>query len=1112
MGNGKTHFDAFISYRHDSRDIAIARRLQFVLEHYHIPSKIRKLTGRKHMGHVFVDNSELSAGESLVKSINEALLNADYLIVICSPEAKASEWVNREITQFLETHDHSHILAVLSDGEPDTAFPDALRHKKEIIGTDGSNHSVEEEIELEPLAADLRCDSNRDLRQKIDVEKLRLLAAILNCRFDDLKQRDQEYRKKLIIATAAGITAVLSGFLIYSSVKNQQLQERYRQLQISESKNLAETSTELLTSGDRIRAIQVALAALPESSEKLTRPITTEAFCALNTASGAYQNNNVIQFSPERTIESSAANTVSPTHHSISPSGKFLVSADKSDTISIFRMENGELVNSFPVNKICGGEDTPLCSLYMLSDNDLIVITSGEVTDTDPETAEIKWNSQMPEGITGTEPDNLKTAVTADRSKIICANGSFAVLFNAADGKELSKQPFSDSKATEDAVCTALTVNDAGTKIAIGVFLPSEKEDESNSRLYIYDIDQGIVKTVKDADITVNAVHFQNDQRIVTFEYDISGLSSITVELRDYSLSCYDSDTGKRLWQKQGSSTVMLNDTHSGIISSPSDNVEFAYRGSDLWMFMDQDEGTPDATRMPMSGNILGVSPYDAHRMMIFINTGDIYLMSLQTDQIVKISPFTAEAGSTIGYAMFDQPLCKPVLGFNDSGKTVIEAIEKDDSITPLKTDIGALPDSYRESDQAFYDGYMSAIKTIEPELTDKECDLRALFMQAYYLSDPSNKNSATWRALIGPSSKDAQRTVLDLWKIGETEIYTSLDLGVIKQEPGHRTDLPVKVAGNTICYLSGESDGTDMLHAYDLNTKQETGKMAVLQDASLDEHPAVALKTAMDGNLYAVIYGKQSFGIVNPLSGKWVIPYGQKISEGQLQTAEMSASGKKCVFTVHKDNSDTELAIYDIDSKEWVNPEAGDTLVTNGSVVLGLKTDIAAHYQDSDLVFTDLSTGATVKKIPFPAKEHCLFNFLSSDGCILLWGDNQYIELVSLTNGKILDISQDRYSTLDCIDTDPYNNLFVLYVSGSEKYLRMFPYRVSEDYDLSLYLKELMPGAVDLKEGEMTFIDLYGNVGFYKRKSLDDCIAYAKKITGSAELSDLDKQKYNIN
>ena len=127
------HYNAFISYKHAELDNKIAEHVQKKLEHFHIPAKIQKQTGKKKIERVFRDKDELPITSDLTETISYALEHADYLIVICSTNTKKSIWVKREIEFFLKTHDRSHILTVLCDGEPYDVIPEELTTQEKTV-------------------------------------------------------------------------------------------------------------------------------------------------------------------------------------------------------------------------------------------------------------------------------------------------------------------------------------------------------------------------------------------------------------------------------------------------------------------------------------------------------------------------------------------------------------------------------------------------------------------------------------------------------------------------------------------------------------------------------------------------------------------------------------------------------------------------------------------------------------------------------------------------------------------------------------------------------------------------------------------------------------------
>jgi tetratricopeptide (TPR) repeat protein len=200
-------YRAFVSYSH--RDKAVAAWVQRALERYRVP---KKLVGREtavgvvpaRLHPLFRDREELPASSDLGSQLREALQNALFLIVICSPAAARSRWVNEEILNFKRMHGEGRVLALICDGEPGSAdaecFPDALKYR---LGPDGELG----EVEAEPIAADIRpgADGRR-------LAKFKLIAGVTGLRLDDLMRRENARRARRLaaIATASTIGMVLA--------------------------------------------------------------------------------------------------------------------------------------------------------------------------------------------------------------------------------------------------------------------------------------------------------------------------------------------------------------------------------------------------------------------------------------------------------------------------------------------------------------------------------------------------------------------------------------------------------------------------------------------------------------------------------------------------------------------------------------------------------------------------------------------------------------------------------------------------------------------------------------------------------------------------------------
>jgi len=223
---GEVEYDAFISYRQVHPDRAWAIWLHNALETYRVPPKLVQERGiRTRLRRVFRDEDELPASANLSREIDAALRGSRFLIVVCSPRTPESHWVNEEVNRFRELGRHDRILALLIEGEPRTAFPRSLceirRHL--VVGETGMDGSVE------PLAADVRPSETDGERYRKRMAKLRLLATILGCRFDDLRQREQERLIRRLIQLGTGMAVLLVLITTLAVVAFRQTAEAQRQ-------------------------------------------------------------------------------------------------------------------------------------------------------------------------------------------------------------------------------------------------------------------------------------------------------------------------------------------------------------------------------------------------------------------------------------------------------------------------------------------------------------------------------------------------------------------------------------------------------------------------------------------------------------------------------------------------------------------------------------------------------------------------------------------------------------------------------------------------------------------------------------------------------------------
>jgi len=257
---------AFISY--SQRDKKWGQWLVHALETYRIP---KQLVGKTiaagvvppRLTPVFRDRDELSGAADLSEKIHDALAQSRTLIVICSPNAARSQWVDKEVVGFKSAGRESRVLTLVVDGEPNATdaalecFPRAVRYR-----VDASGEITQEPSE--PLAADAR-EQGDGKRNAL----LKLIAGILGVDYDALRQRDHERRIRRLWfggAVAAAAAAIFLGLALYANSQRLTANER---ASVALSRQLAAQS-------------QIRLAAQPD----LALLLGAEASFAADTSEG----------------------------------------------------------------------------------------------------------------------------------------------------------------------------------------------------------------------------------------------------------------------------------------------------------------------------------------------------------------------------------------------------------------------------------------------------------------------------------------------------------------------------------------------------------------------------------------------------------------------------------------------------------------------------------------------------------------------------------------------------------------------------------------------------------------------------------------------------------
>lgn len=463
-------YDAFISYRHLPLDMFVAKTIHTTLENFVLPKNLRNACEKKKIERIFRDQDELPLSSNLSEPIEQALKVSDFLIVICTPKLKESEWCKKEIVTFKKLHGQSRILAVLAEGEPHESFPPELL-TEEYETTDEYGNTVIQTRNVEPLAADVRGKSKRQIKKKIKEESLRLIAPMFGLGYDDLKQRHRERRIKKIALISSVISAFLLVFGIVSTTMAITINEQSKIVKADYSKSLAEEAVATYKTGNVDRAYS-----LLADAKKLQDNASVES--ARIRMDG--------DFSPEGMLIPAYSSILDTGIHCMvmSPDEKYLVTCDVLGKLHIIETKSGDIKTP----DLETGTASPMNEdIVFLDDHRFLYAESGIPMVYDLEKDE-------------------RTAVS-DKYDSVFFDGKHGVLYQVSEGvlyacdsedfKCTSQMPLSDD--TDDAITSAQAISVSTDGKQLIVFAPVN--DQYQTPFCIVDmVNQEIIAPVQTID------------------------------------------------------------------------------------------------------------------------------------------------------------------------------------------------------------------------------------------------------------------------------------------------------------------------------------------------------------------------------------------------------------------------------------------------------------------------------------------------------------------------------------------------------------------------------------------------------------------------------------
>ncbi|MGH3970954.1 MAG: toll/interleukin-1 receptor domain-containing protein, partial [Mycobacterium sp.] len=252
-------YDAFLSYTHADRPVAGG-----VQKGLH---QIGRRLGQLRALRVFRDDTNLEVAPDLWGKITEAMDRARFLVVVLSPLAAQSFWVNKEISYWLERRGREQLLLVLAGGQLQW---DAAGQRFDPQASDAAPAVLTDPgaLPVEPFFVDVSADAPWDPRAVGLRDKVTALAAPIHGKpkdqlaGDDL--REQRRFRRLRAAAVSGLAVLAVVAVIAAVIAVGQRQEALRQRNGAIATRLDGEARSMLAGtrpGGDVRAFQQLLAA-----------------------------------------------------------------------------------------------------------------------------------------------------------------------------------------------------------------------------------------------------------------------------------------------------------------------------------------------------------------------------------------------------------------------------------------------------------------------------------------------------------------------------------------------------------------------------------------------------------------------------------------------------------------------------------------------------------------------------------------------------------------------------------------------------------------------------------------------------------------------------------
>ena len=1060
-------YDIFISYKHEALDKAVAAKLQKSLEQYKIPKEIQKKTGKNKIKRVFRDEEELAVSSDLGKKIEGQIAQSEYLLVVCSKKTKESQWVLKEIDTFLKYRDAEHILPVLIEGEPEESLPESIL----AYG--------------EPMAADVRGKNEKEVLKKVKKELSRLIAPVLHCSYDELKQRARNYQiKRMLIGTSVALVAVAS-FAAYAVFQSARLNKEYQETRRNQARNMAQISENLLEQGNRIGALKTALAVLPEN-ENSKEALVPEQMGALNDALYSYEVGNELYFRPMR-AEYTEDKLIGKIQWN--PKKEYYVTLDNAGYVYFFDGKTGKCI----WKEFGDGLKEKVQGFYAVTfiDDDTAALLAEEkicIVNFKEKTLEktIELNLKVENLSNGYGNKLDEYGILYNKTEILIYGTESIVVYDLKTEKLTFVIKKNDLKQSDSSIINKVIYANKDM-ILIGTC----DSLEAGGGLFSYSKKNKKIRKISDENI--GEIYVINNKYIGVSQYEIGEYKV------KYSMDIYDYYNGRRIW---GSEDLIVASNRYEYMGWLATEMKINQKLERVVMFYFKDtiycfslNSFKIINEKQYDTYIVGIEKYDDTRVLVGTADGGVFLYydafveekisALVGDQYIFKGKIEPEVGHSITQFSYSEKSLNTVVQANMKAKMIVAS--------------GNLKDTKVSKISTKNSGYLT--------------------YNVKYFTVSDGEKQEIYRCIQSESADDIGICV---YQVGKTEVVYQREY----PEGKHLDNWMIGKKGKDVLLFYTEYDtyGEDhdsILHIINLKEKEEVAECDVSGYSTISYSKDLS---CIWGVSYCVEDGKDCIvriELPENLKGKIDAKLEKKIhSEVDIKKLYVSDNNEYMIIMYGGREGDY-LKIWDIKNETWKKVDGKEKIEgiaeidlyrEQQSIVFSKKNQMAVQKADNTVEIIDLRKGMTQHMLTIDNKKSKEKEWKHS---IEFFDDNRYLVIREEQNKiSMWDIKKEKRVMQQEEDMSLYDENAMIktgeqYIAIEESYGDVMIFAVDEKKRCSQYA-EIESGWVDLNSKEVIIGEGYeGNLYLSKIYNFQELKKGALKVLDGETITKEEKRKY---